>query len=58
MRFGHANPSITLDVYGHLIDELQGDAARIIDELVTPMAVVIPGNPPLIKEADLEEYQN
>ena len=38
-RLGHSQPSTTLDVYGHLYHELQNDAARIMDELVTPIPV-------------------
>ena len=38
-RLGHAKPSVTLDIYGHLYHEMQGDAARIMDELVTPIRV-------------------
>ena len=38
-RLGHSQPSTTLDVYGHLYHELQNDAARIMDELVTPVPV-------------------
>ncbi|MCL4561949.1 MAG: hypothetical protein M1281_15240 [Chloroflexi bacterium] len=29
---GHAKLSITLDIYGHLINEMQEEAARIMDE--------------------------
>jgi hypothetical protein len=36
---GHSKPSITLDVYGHLYHESQNEAARIMDELVTPVRV-------------------
>ena len=36
---GHAKPSITMDVYGHLYHEMQSEAARIMDELVTPILV-------------------
>ena len=36
-RLGHAKPSITLDVYGHLIPSLQAEAAQKIDELITPV---------------------
>ena len=39
---GHSRPSITLDVYGHLYMEMQDEAARIIDELITPVQVQIP----------------
>jgi integrase len=37
-RLGHAKPSITLDVYGHLIPSMQEEAAQKIDELITPVA--------------------
>lgn len=36
-RLGHARPSITLDVYGHLIPTMQSKAAEMMDELVTPI---------------------
>jgi integrase len=36
-RLGHARPSITLDVYGHLIPSMDEVAAQKIDELVTPV---------------------
>jgi integrase len=36
-RLGHAKPSITLDIYGHLIPGMQAEAAEMIDELVTPV---------------------
>jgi integrase len=36
-RLGHARPSITLDVYGHLIPAKQLEAAEMIDELITPV---------------------
>lgn len=38
-RLGHARPSITLDVYGHLIPSKQQEAAEIMDELLTPISV-------------------
>jgi hypothetical protein len=38
---GHSKPSITLDIYGHLFSEMQNDAARVIDELITPIQVEI-----------------
>ncbi len=38
-RLGHSRVSITLDTYGHLIPELQGEAADFLDELVTPIGV-------------------
>jgi len=36
-RLGHSKPSITLDVYGHLYQEIHTDAAKIMDDLVTPI---------------------
>ena len=36
-RLGHARASITLDVYGHLIPSMQSEAAKLMDELVTPI---------------------
>ena len=38
-RLGHAKPSITLDVYGHLIPSMQTDIAQKIDDLITPVAI-------------------
>jgi integrase len=38
-RLGHSRPSITLDLYGHLIPGLQADAAEKMDELVTPVEI-------------------
>jgi integrase len=35
-RLGHAKPSITLDVYGHLMPAIQAKAAEIMDGLVKP----------------------
>ena len=34
-RLGHAQPSITLDVYGHLMPSMQSEAAEILDTLIT-----------------------
>ena len=39
---GHSKPSITLDIYGHLYHESQGEAAEIMDKLVTPILVQLP----------------
>ena len=36
-RLSHARPSITLDIYGHLIPGMQEEAAQMIDELITPV---------------------
>lgn len=38
-RVGHSRPSITLDIYGHLIPGMQGEVAEGIDDLVLPTAV-------------------
>ena len=38
-RLGHAKPSITLDVYGHLIPSMQTEVAQKIDDLITPVAI-------------------
>jgi integrase len=36
---GHSRPSITLDIYGHLIHDMQVEAARIMDDAITPLEV-------------------
>ena len=36
-RLGHAKVSITLDVYGHLIPQMQDEVAQLIDDLITPI---------------------
>jgi integrase len=38
-RLGHSKVSITLDTYGHLMPEMQNEAAELMDELVTPVAI-------------------
>jgi integrase len=38
-RLGHARASITSDVYGHLLPNMQDEAAELIDDLVTPAEV-------------------
>jgi integrase len=43
-RLGHAKPSITLDVYGHLIPSMQTDIAQKIDDLITPVAISMAPN--------------
>jgi integrase len=40
-RLGHAQPSITLDVYGHLIPAKQKEVASLMDELLTPIQLQI-----------------
>lgn len=39
-RLGHAKPSITLDVYGHLIPSLQVWVAQMLDELIIPIEIL------------------
>jgi hypothetical protein len=36
---GHSKTSITLDTYGHLIHGMQDKAARVMDDLVTPIRI-------------------
>ena len=36
---GHSKTSTTLDIYGHIIPVMQEEAARIMDEIVTPIPV-------------------
>ncbi len=36
-RLGHSRPSITLDVYGHLIPSKQEEAAELMDDLLSPL---------------------
>ena len=43
-RLGHSKVSVTLDTYGHLINELQDEAAELIDNLITPVKVEWPLN--------------
>ncbi len=38
-RLGHSKVSVTLDIYGHLIQEMQDGPAAMIDELITPVEV-------------------
>jgi integrase len=38
-RLGHAMPSITLDVFGHLLPSMQSGVAELIDDLITPVPV-------------------
>jgi len=38
-RLGHAKTSITLDIYAHSIPGLQDDAAALMDEITTPIAL-------------------
>lgn len=38
-RLGHSKPSITLDIYGHVIPSKQEEAAALMDELMSPIEV-------------------
>jgi len=38
---GHSKPSITLDIYGHLLTDMLDEAAKLMDELVTPIRMDI-----------------
>ena len=40
-RLGYAQPSITLDVYGHLIPTKKKEVASLMDELLTPIKIQI-----------------
>lgn len=35
----HSISNITLDLYGHLYHEMQEEAAKVMDELVTPISI-------------------
>ncbi len=38
-RLGHSKVSVTLNIYGHLIQEMQDGPAAMIDELITPVEI-------------------
>lgn len=40
-RLGHSKPSITLDVYGHLIPSKQEEVVQLMDEILTPIALPV-----------------
>jgi integrase len=40
-RLGHYKASFTLDIYGHLIPEMQDEAADLMDELIFPAPLLI-----------------
>lgn len=56
-RLGHAKPSITLDIYGHLIPGIQVEAANLIDELIAPIELHLVA-PELILSHGLDEEQH
>jgi hypothetical protein len=37
---GHSNPSVTLNIYAHSTLDMQSQASRIMDEIVTPITVM------------------
>ena len=39
-RLGHSKPSVTLDIYGHYLPGYQEKDAILLDELLTPVAVM------------------
>ena len=41
---GHSKPSVTLNVYAHCLVDMQNEAASIMDEIVTPIPVMISGS--------------
>jgi integrase len=43
-RLGHSKVSITLDIYGHLIPEMQNEAAEMIDEIINPVEIKLDDN--------------
>jgi integrase len=48
---GHSKPSITMDIYGHLYNEMLHEAAQLMDELVTPICTQLhPNNESLLDE--------
>lgn len=36
---GHSKPSVPLDIYGHMYHEMKSEAAKFMDELITPTRV-------------------
>jgi integrase len=40
-RLGHSKPSITLDIYGHIMPGMQAQIAEQIDELITPVEIAL-----------------
>ncbi|MDD5466873.1 MAG: site-specific integrase [Anaerolineales bacterium] len=41
---GHSRPGITMDIYGHQYNEMQDEAAQLMDEIVTPLQVGLTGD--------------
>ena len=42
-RLGHSGVGITLDVYSHVMEELQVEAASVIESAVRPISIQLPG---------------
>jgi integrase len=40
-RLGHSQSSVTLDIYGHLIPTMQDQVAELMDEITTPVELII-----------------
>jgi integrase len=40
-RLGHSKPSITLDIYGHLMANAQDEVAELLDEMITPIEIPV-----------------
>lgn len=52
---GHSKPSVTLDIYAHVFHDMQGEAAIIMDKLVTPIPVELPAVKQKRPEESLKE---
>ena len=50
---GHSKPSVTLDIYGHLIPGMQSVAAKVMDEVITPIKVDLLKPQVVSPEADI-----
>ncbi|NMP24108.1 tyrosine-type recombinase/integrase [Sulfobacillus harzensis] len=53
-RLGHANITITLDIYGHLLPHMQADAANKMDAWITGSASEIPTQYPHERRESVE----
>lgn len=45
-RLGHANASVTLNIYAHTTVDMQNEAAALMDDLITPVPVICKVAPP------------
>jgi integrase len=41
-RLGHSDASVTLNIYAHTTVDMQNEAASLMDELITPIPVILP----------------